>query len=131
MHKLQAYELQDAGRDTVDANLDLGLPADARDYGTGAQILVDLGVRSMRLLTNNPAKRVGLEGYGLQISGRVPLPAVATPENLRYLRTKRDRMGHLLDIIEPEPESLPADGAVPGTTVPGTTVPLGRNEQVQ
>jgi len=94
IHKLQAYQLQDAGSDTVDANLELGLPADARDYGTGAQILVDLGVRSMRLLTNNPDKRAGLEGYGLEIVGRVPLPLHATPENLRYLRTKRDRMGH-------------------------------------
>ena len=94
MHKLQAYQLQDRGSDTVDANLELGLPADARDYGTGAQILVDLGVRSMRLLSNNPDKRVGLEGYGLEIVGRVPLPTLATPENLRYLKTKRDRMGH-------------------------------------
>src|ERR671921_2164310 len=94
LHKLQAYQLQDAGSDTLDANLELGLPADARDYGTGAQILVDLGVRSMRLLTNNPAKRAGLEGYGLEIVGRVPLPTLATPENLRYLKTKRDRMGH-------------------------------------
>jgi 3,4-dihydroxy 2-butanone 4-phosphate synthase/GTP cyclohydrolase II len=94
MHKLQAYQLQDAGSDTVDANLALGLPADARDYGTGAQILVDLGVRTMRLLSNNPTKRAGLEGYGLEIVGRVPLPTLATPENLRYLRTKRDRMGH-------------------------------------
>ena len=94
MHKLQAYQLQDGGHDTVDANLELGLPSDARDYGTGAQILVDLGVRSMRLLTNNPTKRAGLEGYGLEIVGRVPLPVHATPENLRYLRTKRDRMGH-------------------------------------
>ncbi|MGZ8179729.1 bifunctional 3,4-dihydroxy-2-butanone-4-phosphate synthase/GTP cyclohydrolase II [Williamsia sp. SKLECPSW1] len=94
MHKLQAYQLQDDGSDTVDANLQLGLPADARDYGLGAQILVDLGVRSMRLLTNNPAKRVGLEGYGLEIAERVPMPVRATPENLRYLRTKRDRMGH-------------------------------------
>ena len=68
MHKLQAYQLQDAGADTVDANLELGLPADARDYGTGAQILVELGIQSMRLLTNNPAKRVGLDGYGLHIS---------------------------------------------------------------
>ena len=66
LHKLQAYQLQDAGSDTLDANLELGLPADARDYGTGAQILVDLGVRTMRLLTNNPAKRAGLEGYGLR-----------------------------------------------------------------
>lgn len=94
LHKLQAYQLQDAGADTVDANLDLGLPADARDYGTGAQILVDLGVRSMRLLTNNPAKRAGLEGYGLTVVGREPLPVHPTPENLRYLTTKRDRMGH-------------------------------------
>lgn len=94
MHKLQAYQLQDSGRDTVDANLDLGLPADARDYGLGAQILVDLGVESMRLLTNNPAKRVGLDGYGLTITDRVRMPVRATVENLHYLRTKRDRMGH-------------------------------------
>ena len=86
LHKLQAYQLQDAGSDTLDANLELGLPADARDYGTGAQILVDLGVHSMRLLSNNPAKRAGLEGYGLAIIGRVPLPVHANPENLRYLR---------------------------------------------
>jgi 3,4-dihydroxy 2-butanone 4-phosphate synthase/GTP cyclohydrolase II len=94
MHKLQAYQLQDHGSDTVDANLELGLPADARDYGLGAQILVDLGIRTMRLLTNNPAKRAGLEGYGLEITGRVALDAHPTPENLRYLKTKRDRMGH-------------------------------------
>ena len=97
MHKLQAYQLQDAGDDTVDANLKLGLPADARDYGIGAQILVDLGVRSMRLLTNNPAKRVGLDGYGLHIIERVPLPVRANAENIRYLMTKRDRMGHDLE----------------------------------
>lgn len=97
MHKLQAYQLQDAGQDTVDANLALGLPADSRDYGTGAQILVDLGVRSMRLLTNNPAKRAGLDGYGLHITERVGMPVRVTPENIRYLRTKRDRMGHQLD----------------------------------
>ena len=100
LHKLQAYQLQDMGRDTVDANLDLGLPADARDYGTGAQILYDLGVRSMRLLTNNPAKRAGLEGYGLTIVGREGLPVRPHPENVRYLRTKRDRMGHLLDALD-------------------------------
>jgi len=94
LHKLQAYQLQDLGSDTVDANLELGLPADARDYGTGAQILVDLGVRSMRLLTNNPDKRAGLEGYGLTISERVALPVHQTRDNLRYLLTKRDRMGH-------------------------------------
>jgi 3,4-dihydroxy 2-butanone 4-phosphate synthase/GTP cyclohydrolase II len=96
VHKLQAYQLQDAGADTVDANLQLGLPADARDYGTGAQILAELGVRSMRLLTNNPAKRAGLEGYGLSIAERVPLAIPSTPENARYLRTKRERMGHEL-----------------------------------
>lgn len=97
LHKLQAYQLQDGGADTVDANLDLGFPADARDYGTGAQILTDLGVKSMRLLTNNPDKRAGLEGYGLTIVGREPLPIHANPENIRYLTTKRDRMGHILD----------------------------------
>ena len=95
LHKLQAYQLQDRGLDTVDANLELGLPADARDYGTGAQILADLGIRSMRLLTNNPAKRAGLEGYGLRVTGREELPVRLHPENVRYLRTKRDRMGHL------------------------------------
>ena len=100
LEKLRAYQLQDDGADTVDANLRLGLPADARDYGTGAQILYDLGVRTMRLLTNNPAKRAGLEGYGLEIVGRVPLPSRAHPENVRYLRTKRDRMGHLLDELD-------------------------------
>jgi 3,4-dihydroxy 2-butanone 4-phosphate synthase / GTP cyclohydrolase II len=106
MHKLQAYQLQDNGRDTVDANLDLGLPADARDYGTGAQILYDLGVRTMRLLTNNPAKRAGLEGYGLQIVGREPLPVRPHAENLHYLRTKRDRMGHLLEDLDEVAEGL-------------------------
>ena len=122
LHKLQAYQLQDAGVDTVDANLDLGLPADARDYGTGAQILVDLGVHSMRLLTNNPAKRAGLEGYGLRITGRVGLPSHVTPENIGYLRTKRDRMGHILDIVDPD-EDIP---------VPvGTTTPIRQPEQTQ
>lgn len=99
LHKLQAYQLQDKGFDTVDANLELGLPADARDYGTGAQILYDLGVRSMRLLTNNPAKRAGLEGYGLTVTGRESLPVRLHPENVRYLRTKRDRMGHLFEAL--------------------------------
>ena len=97
LHKLQAYQLQEAGADTVDANLALGLPADARDYGTGAQILVDLGVRSMRLLSNNPAKRAGLEGYGLTVVGLVGLPTAHNPENVGYLTTKRDRLGHLID----------------------------------
>ncbi|MFJ4655495.1 bifunctional 3,4-dihydroxy-2-butanone-4-phosphate synthase/GTP cyclohydrolase II [Nocardia sp. NPDC088792] len=95
MHKLQAYQIQDEKKlDTVDANLDQGLPADARDYGTGAQILVDLGITSMRLLTNNPDKRAGLEGYGLSITERVQMPVRANSHNLHYLRTKRDRMGH-------------------------------------
>ena len=118
LHKLQAYQLQDAGDDTVDANLKLGLPADARDYGIGAQILVDLGVRSMRLLTNNPAKRVGLDGYGLHIIERVPLPVRANAENIRYLKTKRDRMGHDLtglddydDAVYPLPAATDAGSA--------------------
>ena len=96
LHKLQAYNLQDAGRDTVDANLELGLPADARDYGVGAQILSDLGVKSMRLLTNNPEKRAGLEGYGLSIIDRVPLVIEPNDHNAQYLRTKVERMGHEL-----------------------------------
>ena len=94
LHKLRAYTLQDQGRDTVDANLELGLPADARDYGTGAQILADLGVRSMRLLTNNPDKRAGLEGYGLTIAERVPLVVEPNAHNIDYLLTKAERMGH-------------------------------------
>ena len=102
LQKLLAYGLQDDGRDTVDANLDLGLPADAREYGTGAQILADLGVRDMRLLTNNPAKRAGLEGYGLRIVERVPIEAGLNDHNLAYLRTKRARMGHeLSDAVDP------------------------------
>ncbi|MEU4604641.1 bifunctional 3,4-dihydroxy-2-butanone-4-phosphate synthase/GTP cyclohydrolase II [Kribbella sp. NPDC023972] len=96
LHKLQAYELQDAGRDTVDANLDLGLPADARDYGTGAQILADLGVKEARLLTNNPDKLAGVQGYGIDVVERRSISIDPTEHNLRYLRTKRDRMGHHL-----------------------------------
>jgi 3,4-dihydroxy 2-butanone 4-phosphate synthase/GTP cyclohydrolase II len=96
-HKLQAYELQDSGFDTVDANVELGLPVDSREYGIGAQILVDLGITTMRLMTNNPAKRGGLEGYGLEIATRVPLHTIPNDENIAYLRTKRDRMGHLID----------------------------------
>jgi 3,4-dihydroxy 2-butanone 4-phosphate synthase / GTP cyclohydrolase II len=97
-HKLRAYELQDRGRDTVEANLELGFAADQRDYGIGAQILYDLGVRSMRLLTNNPEKRAGLEGYGLAITERVPLQTDPTPQNVGYLRAKREKLGHLLDL---------------------------------
>ena len=104
-HKLRAYELQDQGRDTVEANIELGFPADPRDYGIGAQILFDLGVRTMRLLTNNPAKRAGLEGYGLSISARVPIQTEPTPQNIEYLRTKREKLGHLLDGL-PEPTSI-------------------------
>ncbi|MGZ5213178.1 MAG: bifunctional 3,4-dihydroxy-2-butanone-4-phosphate synthase/GTP cyclohydrolase II [Actinomycetota bacterium] len=102
-HKLRAYELQDQGRDTVEANTDLGFPADPREYGVGAQILVDLGIRTMRLLTNNPAKRAGLEGHGLSISARIPIETEPTPENIGYLRTKREKMGHLLDRLPDAP----------------------------
>ena len=106
-HKLRAYRLQDQGLDTVEANEELGFPADPRDYGIGAQILVDLGVRSMRLLTNNPSKRAGLEGYGLSIVERVPLETSPTAENIGYLRTKREKLGLLLDHLE----APTADGA--------------------
>ncbi|KAA0239150.1 MAG: bifunctional 3,4-dihydroxy-2-butanone-4-phosphate synthase/GTP cyclohydrolase II [Dehalococcoidia bacterium] len=99
-NKLRAYELQDKGLDTVEANLALGFPPDRRDYGIGMQILVDLGVRKMRLLTNNPAKRAGLEGYGLEVVERVPIETEPNPFNIRYLETKRRRMGHLLDGLE-------------------------------
>ena len=94
LNKIAAYGLQDKGRDTVEANIELGLPADARDYGTGAQILVDLGVKTMRLLTNNPSKRAGLEGYGLKIVERVALLAKANANNVEYLSTKTNKMGH-------------------------------------
>ncbi len=105
-HKLRAYRLQDAhGLDTVEANEELGFAADPRDYGIGAQILADLGVRSMRLLTNNPAKRAGLEGYGLEIVERVPLEVLPRDENIGYLRTKREKMGHLLEHLDGEPAS--------------------------
>ncbi len=100
VHKLAAYALQDQGRDTVDANLELGFPADARDYGVGAQILSDLGLTTMRLLTNNPTKRAGIEGYGLTITERVPLETLPNPENLEYLRAKVARMGHILNLPE-------------------------------
>ncbi|MGB5756834.1 MAG: bifunctional 3,4-dihydroxy-2-butanone-4-phosphate synthase/GTP cyclohydrolase II [Acidimicrobiales bacterium] len=97
-HKIRAYALQQRGRDTVDANLELGLPADSREYGIGAQILVDLGITTMRLMTNNPAKYGGLEGFGLEITGRVPSHIEPTAHNIDYLRAKQDRMGHLLDL---------------------------------
>ncbi|CAA2975534.1 bifunctional riboflavin biosynthesis protein RIBA 1, chloroplastic-like [Olea europaea var. sylvestris] len=94
-HKLRAYNLQDAGRDTVEANEELGLPVDSREYGIGAQILRDLGVTTMKLMTNNPAKYSGLKGYGLAVAGRVPLLTPITKENKRYLETKRAKMGHV------------------------------------
>jgi 3,4-dihydroxy 2-butanone 4-phosphate synthase/GTP cyclohydrolase II len=97
--KLQAYELQDNGADTVDANLELGLPVDAREYSVAAQLLDDLGVRSVRLLTNNPAKVNALAAHGFGVT-RVPLPPRTTPHNLRYLATKRDRLGHQLEDVE-------------------------------
>jgi 3,4-dihydroxy 2-butanone 4-phosphate synthase/GTP cyclohydrolase II len=99
-NKLLAYELQDSGLDTVEANLQLGLPADSREYGIGSQILVDLGITTMRYMTNNPAKYGGLEGFGLEMVERVPLQTVTNPENLQYLRTKREKMGHLLDGLD-------------------------------
>ncbi|KAL3611712.1 hypothetical protein D5086_002732 [Populus alba] len=94
-HKLRAYNLQDDGRDTVEANEELGLPVDSREYGIGAQMLRDLGVRTMKLMTNNPAKYIGLKGYGLAVSGRVPLLTPITKDNKRYLETKRAKMGHI------------------------------------
>ena len=98
--KLRAYELQERGRDTLDANLELGLPADARDYGAGARILADLGVRGVRLMTNNPDKTDAMVRHGLQVTGREPMPVQAGEHNLRYLRTKRDRMGHDLPWLD-------------------------------
>lgn len=115
--KLQAYQLQDGGRDTVDANLDLGLPADARHYGAATQILRDLGVTSVRLLTNNPAKTTSLEEYGIAVTERVPLTPHPNDHNIGYLLTKRDRMGHHLPDLhdvelhsgEDAPEQVPAN----------------------
>jgi 3,4-dihydroxy 2-butanone 4-phosphate synthase/GTP cyclohydrolase II len=100
LSKLRAYELQERGRDTLDANLELGLPADSRDYAAAAQMLTDLGVRSLRLMTNNPAKTTALLGHGLRVTGREPMPVQAGEHNIRYLRTKRDRMGHDLPWLE-------------------------------
>jgi 3,4-dihydroxy 2-butanone 4-phosphate synthase/GTP cyclohydrolase II len=99
-HKIRAYRLQEEGHDTVDANLALGLPVDSRNYGIGSQMLADLGVTTMRLMTNNPAKYGGIEGFGLEIVERVPLQPAANPENLAYLRTKRERMGHLIEDLD-------------------------------
>ena len=107
-NKLKAYALQDQGLDTVEANHKLGFKADLRDYGIGAQILVDLGVRKMRLMTNNPTKLVGLEGYGLEVTKREPLELDACSFNADYLRTKKEKMGHLLQLGENEEKGLPA-----------------------
>jgi 3,4-dihydroxy 2-butanone 4-phosphate synthase/GTP cyclohydrolase II len=97
-NKLKAYNLQDDGMDTVEANVELGFPPDLRHYGVGAQILVDLGVRKMRVLTNNPKKVVGLASYGLDMVEQVPIIVSANKENIRYLETKRTRMGHMLEV---------------------------------
>jgi 3,4-dihydroxy 2-butanone 4-phosphate synthase / GTP cyclohydrolase II len=123
LSKLRAYQLQDNGADTVDANLELGLPADAREYSTGAQMLADLGVRSLRLLTNNPDKVRGLSGFGIEVTGRVPLPVAATPDNLRYLIAKRDRLGHHLGELfiqngTPRPAQAPGQAGPAGPTAP-------------
>lgn len=96
MHKMEAYKLQEEGYDTVDANIHLGFDPDERDYGVGAHILRELGVHKMRLMTNNPIKRVGLEAYGLEIVENVPIETVPNPYNERYLKTKKERMGHTL-----------------------------------
>ena len=104
-HKLQAYALQDQGFDTVDANLELGLPVDSREYGAGAQILVDLGVTTMRYMTNNPAKYGGIESFGLEMAERVAIETEPTAENIAYLRAKKERMGHLIELDE-LPEAL-------------------------
>ena len=98
LNKLKAYQLQDAGHDTVEANRELGFNADLRDYGIGAQILRDLGLRKLNLLTNNPKKIVGLDGYGLEVVERVQLQASVHADNIAYLTTKRDKLGHMLDV---------------------------------
>ena len=116
LSKLRAYNLQDGGADTVDANLELGLPADAREYSTGAQMLAELGVRSLRLLTNNPAKVRGLSGFGIEVAGRVSLPASPTVDNLRYLIAKRDRLGHQIDDLPPRTPKPPLPPGGPPVT---------------
>jgi 3,4-dihydroxy 2-butanone 4-phosphate synthase/GTP cyclohydrolase II len=103
INKIRAYSLQAHGHDTVEANVLLGFPPDLRDYGIGAQILVDLGLRKIRMMTNNPRKIVALEGYGLEVVERVPLQIAPAPENTGYLRTKKEKLGHLLDDFSDDP----------------------------
>jgi 3,4-dihydroxy 2-butanone 4-phosphate synthase/GTP cyclohydrolase II len=123
--KLRAYQLQDGGADTVDANTELGLPVDAREYSTGAQMLADLGIGSLRLLTNNPDKVRGLSGFGIKVTGRVSLPVTPTPDNLRYLMAKRDRLGHEIDNLPPEPGGLPLPDGDAGTVTAARPSPAG------
>jgi len=123
LSKLQAYELQDAGADTVDANLELGLPVDAREYSVAAQLLADLGVRSVRLLTNNPAKVDALAEYGFGVT-RIPLPPLPTPHNLRYLTAKRDRLGHQIDNLGGAGGSSPRKQQSPNGRVVPTSDPI-------
>ncbi|WP_435279792.1 bifunctional 3,4-dihydroxy-2-butanone-4-phosphate synthase/GTP cyclohydrolase II [Streptomyces sp. 1222.5] len=115
LSKLRAYELQDSGHDTVDANLALGLPPDARDYASGARILADLGVKSIRLLTNNPAKRQALESHGIHVGQQLSLTAPPTPHNLAYLLTKRNRMGHALDYLGSHTGTSSGSPQIPAT----------------
>ncbi len=117
-NKFRAYELQERGHDTVEANEVLGFPADLRDYGIGAQILADLGLSTMRLMTNNPTKVVGLEGYGLSVTEQVPLELPARPDNIEYLRTKREKMAHKLRLVGPGPshEEASAETSTEGET---------------
>jgi 3,4-dihydroxy 2-butanone 4-phosphate synthase/GTP cyclohydrolase II len=119
LNKFRAYELQEQGRDTVEANEELGFPADLRDYGIGAQILADLGLTSMRLLTNNPTKIVGIEGYGLKVTEQVPIEVPACPTNLEYLRTKRDKLEHTLILAE-EGAPAPPAGEAPDAAASGS-----------
>jgi len=122
VNKLRAYNLQDQGYDTAEANVELGFKPDLRDYGLGAQILRDLGVRKMRLLTNNPKKIIGLEGYGLEVVERVPIEMVPTRRNRAYLATKRDKLGHLLTFKAAAPVR-----AVKGRRAARSPRPKGRN----
>ena len=124
-HKLRAYNLQDEGRDTVQANEDLGLPVDSREYGVGAQILQDLGARTIRLMTNNPAKYHGLKGFGLTVVGRVPLFAPITLDNKRYIEAKREKMGHMFGDESDEFNAVPVEEEAT-EDVPEEGVPVSR-----